>query len=880
MEPGSSLAHYRLIDKIGEGGVGQVFKALDTRLDREVAIKVLNAEFSSDERRLSRFEREAKLLASINHPNIATIYGLDEQDGQVFIAMELIPGEDLSRRLDRGRPSLVETLRIARQIAGALEATHARGVIHRDLKPANVQLTPGGDIKVLDFGIARDAEQPGGDSLGSGPTRPGSILGTVSYMSPEQARGKPVDGATDLWAFGCVVYRMLSGTAAFPGDTRWDRLASVLREEPDWDALPGDTPPLVVELIKRCLAKDRSKRLDDAGVARRMIESVLGESTISSETGEFSELSTETRTWKTPAIRWVLLAALVAVAGWWGYRTASGTTDDAAAVPEEVVDRSLAVLPFENRGGAENVAFTVGIHDDILNRVAKIGDLRVISRTSVMEYGSTTLSVREIGEELGVAAILEGGIQRAGDQVRINLQLIDTATEQQLWAESFDREVSAEQIFAIQSEIAGQVADALKATMSAEERRAIDHLPTSVMPAYEAYLEGLNKFYIPGQLADNLKPARRLFREATELDPEFALAYAFLSRAARDHHWLGGGEQEALDEALEAASRALEIAPGLPEAHLALGTYLYMTRDYDAALEELRIAEQGLPSNSEVIRWKAYIVRRRGGWDEALRDLQRARSLDPRDVEAIAEVGFTLLTLRRYDEAELYYREALDLISDYPAAKIYGLLLPFLRDGTIGSARRAADGIADVAPVPWKYAHGWQTLISARDFERAAVMAAAPGRIVGQWHDYPSSLLIGWTYRLEGRGGDAAEEFEAARLELEADLVERPDDARLHVALGIAYAGLGRHRAAVASGLKAVRLMPIAKDTFVGTWLLQDLGWIYVMVGEYDEAVDIFNRILEVPSIWSIELLRADPRSDPLHDHPGFKHLVDKYGRA
>jgi serine/threonine-protein kinase len=171
-------------------------------------------------------------------------------------------------------------------------------------------------------------------------------------------------------------------------------------------------------------------------------------------------------------------------------------------------------------------------------------------------------------------------------------------------------------------------------------------------------------------------------------------------------------------------------------------------------------------------------------------------------------------------------------------------------------------------------------LISARDFERAAVMAAAPGRIVGQWHDYPSSLLIGWTYRLEGRGGDAAEEFEAARLELEADLVERPDDARLHVALGIAYAGLGRHREAMASGLKAVRLMPIAKDTFVGTWLLQDLGWIYVMVGEYDEAVDIFNRILEVPSIWSIELLRSDPRSEPLHDHPGFKHLIDKYGRA
>jgi TolB-like protein/Flp pilus assembly protein TadD len=729
---------------------------------------------------------------------------------------------------------------------------------------------------VLDFGIARDT-QPGADTEPEA-TLPGSILGTVSYMSPEQARGKGVDAATDLWAFGCVLYRILCGRNAFPGDTRWDRLAAVLREEPDLKALPVDTPQAIRDLIERCLVKDRSKRMDDAGAARRIVESVLGISTISAEGVGVADMIVEDRT-RGSAVRWLLFVALAVLAVWLGARAVSRMTETGSAgLAATRADRSIAVLPFENVGDvAENAAFTAGIHDDILNRVAKIGDLRVISRTSVLEYRDTVKSLQEIGADLDVAHVLEGGVQRSGDEVHINLRLIEVASEELLWSESFDRKLSAEQLFSIQSDVAGEVAVALQATLSADERGRIDLVPTDNLEAYDAYLKGLEYYHRMGQLEEDFIPARRMFKRATELDPTFALAYAALSRAAGDHHWFGSGGPDALYEARRAAERAVEIAPDLSEAHMALGTYFYMKRDYDAALEQLSIAEQGLPGDSELIRWKAFIMRRRGMWDQALNDLKRVLALDPRDADTAMEVGFTLLNQRRYEEADRFFADSLDLAPDYPAATVFRSLLPLLRDGSAASAVEAADGIESVAGVEWRYAHGWQAMLSVGDYERAARMATAIDRVTGQWHDYPQSLLLGWTYRLEGREAEAAEQFSAAVKILEDDASARPEDARLHTSLGIAYAGLGRFDEAIRSGRRGVELMPIARDTFTGTWLMQDLGWIYVMAGELDLAIDAFNRILEIPSMWSIELLLADPRTNPLRDHEGFRALVDDH---
>jgi hypothetical protein len=420
IESGHTLAHYRLVEKIGEGGMGVVWRALDTNLDREVAIKILPEAFSADPERLTRFEREAKLLASINHSNIATVYGLHEQKDVRFLAMELIPGSDLARTLDDKPLAASEALSIARQIAAALEATHQRGVIHRDLKPANVYLTPGGEIKVLDFGIARGIEPTASEDAlpvrAPERTQPGMILGTVSYMSPEQARGKPLDARADMWSFGCLLFRMLSGRPAFHGETRWDRLAAVLREDPEWSALPADTPETIRDLLQRCLEKEPDRRLGDAGEARRIIDDALAEFTSPALAAAAAESLTAEPVHRSGTLMAAVAAVLVVAAAAVGLWMLLGGRDSQPDGDAPVGDRrSIAVLPFQSGGGDENDAFTEGIHDDILNQLAKIGDLKVISRTSVMEYRETSKSrhgARGSGSSRGRA----GAHQRPADR--------------------------------------------------------------------------------------------------------------------------------------------------------------------------------------------------------------------------------------------------------------------------------------------------------------------------------------------------------------------------------------------------------------------------------------------------------------------------------
>jgi serine/threonine-protein kinase len=496
-----------------------------------------------------------------------------------------------------------------------------------------------------------------------------------------------------------------------------------------------------------------------------------------------------------------------------------------------------------------------------------------------MEYGDASKALKQIGEELAVATVLEGAVHRLGDQVRINVQLIDAATEENLWAESYNRELSVEGIFEIQSEIAGQIAAALEATLSAEEIERLGAIPTADFGAYDAYLKGQELLHRDGNLAENLIAARTMFERAVESDPDFALAYTGLSRAARDHYWFAGGPPEALDAAVTAAERALAADPDLPEAHLALGTCHYVRREYGEALARLQMAEHGLPGNSELLLWKAYIMRRLGAWEDALRDLSRAYQIDPRDPDAAVEVGFTLINLRRYDEAEEYLERAIVLAPTYPAAQVYAAMVAVLRDGTVEAAGNAADRIEATAGDPWRYAHGWQVLLYLRDYDRAVAFVSTVERVPGQWYDYPTPLLVGWTRLLQGRKEEAIDFLEQARAILEDDVSARPEDARLHGALGLAYAGLGLHASALLEGRRAVELMPIEKDTFVGSWQLQDLAWIQVLGGDPEAAVESLDRILSLPSVWSIEALLLDPRVDPLREHPAFRALVEKHRR-
>jgi len=369
-----------------------------------------------------------------------------------------------------------------------------------------------------------------------------------------------------------------------------------------------------------------------------------------------------------------------------------------------------------------------------------------------------------------------------------------------------------------------------------------------------------------GQIEKNLTASRKLFDEAIQLDPSFALAYTGLSRAARDHYWFAGGTHDDLAVAISAAERAIELDPSLPEAHLARGTSLYVTRNYASALEELNLAEEGLPGNSELMRWKAYVVRRQGDWPEALQALRRAYTLDPLDAEAASEVAFTLTCMRRYDEAVMYFEKTLTLAPDYPEAQVYLALIPTLRDGTREAARRSGVDLEAAVDIPWKFAHGWQAKIYVRDYEGAVALVSKAKRVTGQWHDYPTELLVGLARQFQGRDDEAKLQLEVARKILEADIRVHPEDARLYGALGLTYAGLGRKDDALGAGRRAAELMPLDRDIFVGAWQLQDLAWIYMMTGELEHAADAFNQVLSVPAVFSMKSLLLDPRIEPLRE--------------
>jgi serine/threonine protein kinase len=413
LNQGARLGSYEILAPLGAGGMGEVYRARDTKLGREVAIKSLPQAFLADSERLARFRREAQTLASLNHPNIAAIYGLEEVDGTPYLVLELVAGETLTARLARGALPVREALAVGIQIAAAIEAAHERGVIHRDLKPGNVMINASDVAKVLDFGLAKsDPALAAGGGSSETPTMTahadrtmaGTILGTVAYMSPEQARGKPLDRRSDVWSFGCVLFECLAGSPAFGGDTVSDLIAHILEREPDWTALPPRVPPRARELLRRCLRKDADSRPRD--------------------------------------IRDVRLELIEASSG-------SGKGDPGR-------EQSVAVLPFENLSGPDDEYFADGVTDEILNRLSNLQGLRVAARTSCFAFKGRREDLRVIGEQLDVTTLLEGSVRRAGTRLRITTQLVNASDGYQLWSERYDREMT--DVFEVQDEIAGSIA--------------------------------------------------------------------------------------------------------------------------------------------------------------------------------------------------------------------------------------------------------------------------------------------------------------------------------------------------------------------------------------------------------------------------------------
>jgi serine/threonine protein kinase len=474
---GNRLGPYEILAPIGAGGMGEVYRARDTKLGRDVALKVLPEAFARDADRVARFEREAKVLASLNHPNIATIHGLEESGGSYYLVMELVPGQTLAERLAAGALPVEEVLRICIQITDALGAAHQKGIRHRDVKPANIKVTPEGWVKVLDFGLAKAANesQAEGDADAetlTEVTRPGVILGTPSYMSPEQVRGESIDRRVDIWAFGCVLFELLMGKRPFRGASVAEIIACVLKTEPEWQALPTRTPAKVRDLLRRCLQKDRDRRLSDIADARKDIEEAL----------------------------------LV---------PATGTPSE----PDRVIG-SLAVLPFANASSDPQMEYlSDGLTESIIFSLSHLPQLRVMSRSAVFKYKGRTEEAQVVGQALGVGAVLTGKVLQRGETLLVSAELVDVENGWQLWGAQYRRKV--EDIFAMEEDIAKEISEKLRLKLAPEKQNLLARRYTDNVEAYHLYLKG--RFYWAKRTEEGLYKGHSVFPPSHRIGPHLRI---------------------------------------------------------------------------------------------------------------------------------------------------------------------------------------------------------------------------------------------------------------------------------------------------------------------------------------------------------------------
>src|SRR5947207_2972064 len=666
---GKVIGHYRIESLIGVGGMGEVYLGRDERLGRKAALKLLPDSLTTDETQLSRFKNEARSASALNHPNILTVYEIGTEGNRQFIATEFIEGITLRALLARERMNLHAALEIAAQVASALAAAHEAGVVHRDIKPENIMLRPDGYAKVLDFGIAKLTEQRlasddhTGETTAALQTRVGLVLGTARYMSPEQARGQKVDARSDIWSLGVVLYEMVGGSPPFPGETPSDCIASILTTEPSSlsNVLP-DVPIKLESILQKALRKNSDERyqtikemLADLRILKGKLET---ESSLPQTKARAESIVSKIKRHKRGVLLTLSAALLVAAAVAYSFFFVAP-----APLPNE---KSIAVLPFENLSEEKsNAYFADGIQDEILTRLSKIADLKVISRTSTQRYKKTSQKLSEIANQLGVANLLEGSVQKTNDQVRVNVQLIRAADDSHLWAETFDRKLT--DIFSVESEVAKAIADQLRAHLSGREEQVIAARPTDNPEAYDAYLRGLAYALKTGDPPATALGAQKYLREAVRLDSKFALSWALLSYVdALGYLTLTLQPTVALrEETRQAAEIAFSLQSNLGEAVLAKGYYHYAClKDYDTAVRYFEQARQFLPNSSTIPQSLAYVARRRGQWDRSESYFKEAERLDPRNVNLLTSHAASSIVLRRFPEALRKLDPARDITPD------------------------------------------------------------------------------------------------------------------------------------------------------------------------------------------------------------------------
>ena len=867
------LGDYQLLEEIGRGGQGLVYRARQKSLNRIVAVKVIGLGRWATKAHIKQFRLEAEAAASLDHPCIVPIHEIGESDGSCYFSMQLVEGRRLDEVINREPMSNRRAAELIIKLARTISYAHKRGILHRDIKPGNILIDVGGEPHLTDFGLAKLIERES--------TITGTVveaLGTPSYMAPEQAAGDvaQLTSATDVYGLGAVFYHLLTGQPPFVGGTIYETVRLVLETEPRQPRLlnPKIDRDLATICLK-CIEKDPVRRYSSALALVEDLERCLRHEPIRARR---AGVLTRGRKWvqRKPAAAGLIaslvgLAAAVGVIGIFVWK--SDLIRPAAT--------GIAVLPFENLSNdREDASFADGVQDDLVTKLANIAALKVISRTSVMQYRGEH-NTREVGESLRVSHVLEGSVRKTGAWLHINAQLIDTRTDSHIWAKQYDGDLK--DVFAIQGEIAEKVAEQLHAKISPAEKLAIERPPTADLTAFDLYNRAKNLLLaasFSSRARENLLQATDLLNQAVAHDPTFFQAYCQLASTHALLYFLGDDHTPARLALAEAAVRAaFRLRPDAGEAHVARAGNLYMGYlDYDAALAELEAAHKTLPNDPQVFELKGYIERRQGKQEEALRSLERALEVDPRNVLTLQQLALSYEWLRRYAEAESIWDRVLAIKPNDLETQLERARVELNWKADTRPLHQMVDSIRVTNPTAIRSIADYWVFCALAEHDAGAAPNALIALDDTPFKDgtvqFSRPFVEGIIARLAKNEGKARSAFTAARAEQAKILQTQPDYGPPLCVLGLIDAALGRKGDALQEGRRAVELLPVNKDALNGRRIIAYFAMIAAWVGDKDLACEQLAIAIQYSNSPSYGELKLMPFWDPLRGDPHFEKIV------